>query len=167
VLADDPRLTVRLVAGRDPQPVIVDSRLRFPLDARLLTNGQRRPWIVAGPAADPAREAALTAAGARVLRLPTTAAGQIDLAALLTCLHGHGIATLMVEGGARVITSFLAGRLVDQMVVTVAPLLLGGQRAVGLLEPPAGPCAGHLTNVRYHQLGADLIIRGDLAWSNS
>ena len=119
VLADNPRLNVRLVEGPDPQPVILDSRLRFPPYANLLKNG-RSPLIAANAGADAERRQALEAAGARVLVLPGNN-GWVDLADLLKHLGSMGINSLMVEGGARVITSFLASRLVDQVVLTLAP----------------------------------------------
>lgn len=134
VLADNPRLTVRLVAGRDPQTVIMDSRLRFPPYAELLRHG-RSPWIATAQEADSQRLEALETAGARVFRLPS-ADGWVDLVSLLKLLSDLGIHSLMVEGGARVITSFLVSRLVDQMVLTIAPWLVGGLRVVDHLGAP-------------------------------
>lgn len=161
VLADDPRLTVRLVSGPDPQPVVVDSQLRLPPTARLLQN-PRPPWIATTAAADPGREATLTAAGARILRLPGTA-GQVNLPALLHRLHELGISRLMVEGGATIINNFLAARLVDHLVVTVTPALLGGLPAVHNLGP-AGTALPRLHQPHYQQLGRDLIVSGDVVW---
>jgi riboflavin-specific deaminase-like protein len=164
VLADDPRLTVRLVDGRNPQPIVVDTRLRFPLTANLLRDGQVRPWIAAGESAGADCARRLGEAGARVLTVATTPNGQVDLAALLARLAELGIRRVMVEGGARIITSFLAERLVDQIVLTVAPRLLGGQRAVGDLGDGLPGCRPRLLNVQYDQFGDDLIVRGDLGW---
>ena len=67
LIADDPQLNVRLVTGSDPQPVVLDSQLRFPLEARLL-RGQKSPWIFTNNNAQPQREAILTKAGVRVFR---------------------------------------------------------------------------------------------------
>lgn len=167
VLADDPRLTVRLVAGRNPQPVVVDTHLRFPLAANLLRDGQVRPWIATSPAADAGRARPLVAAGAQLLPVPTTPAGQLDLAALLRRLADRGVRRLMVEGGARIITSFLAERLADQLVLTIAPCLLGGPRAVGDLSARRPPCQPRLVDVAYDRLDQDLIVRGDLVWEAS
>jgi GTP cyclohydrolase II len=166
VLADDPRLTVRLVAGEHPQPVVVDSRLRFPLTANLLRPGQAPPWIAAGPHADPRRRDALVAAGANVIDAATTGAGWIDLPALLGRLGELGVRRLMVEGGARVIESFVADRLVDQLVVTVAPRLVGGPRALGGAGGPVAACLPRLVNVHYERLGDDFIVRGDPVWGD-
>jgi GTP cyclohydrolase II len=165
VLADDPQLTVRLVPGPNPQPVIVDSRLRLPPTARLLSDG--RPWIATTDAADRRRQAVLEAAGARVVRLPADDAGRVSLPALLAYLHRQGIRSLMVEGGAQVITGILADRLADRLVVTIAPLLLGGLNAVATGRP-SGPAAlnGHLLPAllrpRYRVVGRDVVLFGEL-----
>ena len=164
VLADNPRLTVRLVEGQDPQPVIVDSHLRFPSDARLLQHHTRQPWIATTEAADDDRQRALEAAGACILRLPANYTGQVDLHALLARLAESGINSLMVEGGARVITSFLAARLADRLVITVAPLLVGGLNAVGDLVQQNGHGFPHLRNPHYQWLGPDIVLSGDVVW---
>jgi len=164
VLADNPRLNVRLVSGKNPQPVIVDSRLRFPPYASLLRNG-RTPWIATGEQADAERQEALEAAGARILRVPGSN-GWVDLGALLAQLGELGVSSLMVEGGAQIITSFLASRLVDQVVVTIAPLLVGGLRVVdnlGYLSLKKG--LPRLGNLSYQVLGDDLVLRGEPDWS--
>ncbi|MFZ1396520.1 MAG: GTP cyclohydrolase II [Candidatus Promineifilaceae bacterium] len=161
VLADDPRLTVRLVAGPNPQPIILDSQLRLPLTAKLLTQHPRQPIIATTETADPAKEQALLAAGATVVRLPATANGQVSLPALLACLHKHNIRRLMVEGGAGIITSFLAAQLVDRLVITVAPLLVGGLNAVGNLNGYGMP---QLQNPHTQWLGKDMILSGDVRW---
>lgn len=161
VLADDPRLTVRLVPGPDPQPIIVDSQLRLPLTAKLLTKHPRKPIIATTKTADPQKEASLQEAGATVVRLPATASGQVSLPHLLACLPKHSIHSLMVEGGAGIITSFLAGQLVDRLVITVAPLLVGGLNAVGNLNGHGLP---QLKNPHTQWLGKDMILSGDVSW---
>ncbi|MBM4274485.1 MAG: GTP cyclohydrolase II [Deltaproteobacteria bacterium] len=161
VLADNPRLNVRLVEGRDPQPVIVDSRLRFPAYSNLLRNC-RTPWIAASSGADSERQQALEEMGAKVLMLPSQN-GWVDLTALLEKLGEQGVDSLMVEGGAQIITSFLSFRLVDQIVLTIAPLLVGGLRVVdnfgGYLRS-----FPRLKNLSYQRLGEDLVLRGEPDW---
>ena len=163
VIADDPQLTVRLVRGPNPQPVIVDSRLRFPPWAKLL-RGERRPWIATTEAADPGRQAALEAAGARVFRLPAGPDGLVSLPALLTYLNRLHIRSLMVEGGATVISNFLAEHLADRLVLTIAPMMLGGLNAVGNLGQLNGRVMPRLARPRYQALGKDVILFGDLVW---
>jgi GTP cyclohydrolase II len=166
VLADDPRLNVRLVSGPDPQPVVVDSQLRFPLEAQLL-QAPPLPWIATGPQADESRQQALEAAGARILRLPTTVGGRVNLMALLEQLGDLAIHSLMVEGGAQIITSFLAARLVDYLIVTVTPTLIGGLHAVNDLSAAKPTHFPRLSELRYERLDDDLIIAGRLDWKGS
>jgi riboflavin-specific deaminase-like protein len=150
VLADDPALTVRLVAGTNPRPVILDSDLRTPPTARVLAGA---PWIATRlPQDDPAADA-LRRAGADIATLPQSADHRLDLPALLTWLHRRGIRSLMVEGGARVLTAFLAARLADRLIITIAPRLVGGVHGVVAL-PEAIP----LHAVRYESAGDDLIL---------
>jgi 3,4-dihydroxy 2-butanone 4-phosphate synthase/GTP cyclohydrolase II len=158
LLADNPRLTVRHAAGPNPQPIVLDSQLRFPLNANLLSHPNHAPWIVTTEAAPHERQAALEAAGARVLRIPSDAAnaGRVALPALLDQLGALGVRSLMVEGGAHVITSFLAERLADRLIVTIAPRLIGGLRAIST------PLHLSLHNVRYQVLGEDVLVEAAL-----
>ncbi|MBI3242423.1 MAG: dihydrofolate reductase family protein [Chloroflexi bacterium] len=154
VLADNPRLNVRLASGPQPQPVVLDSHLRFPLNANLL-NHPKPPIIAAADHADAQLQAALELAGAKVIRFPTSDGGHVQLPALLAWLSQTGIKSLMVEGGSGVITSFLSARLVDRVIITIAPRFVGGLRAV------SAPCDLALRNVTYRTLGADLIVEAD------
>jgi len=162
LLADDPRLSVRHWAGRSPGPVVLDSRLRTPPTARVLAAGPGRTVrIVCTAAADEARVAPLAQRGADVLRLPAQDNGWVDLPALLDALGGAGVRRLMVEGGARVLTSFLRARLGDYAVVTVAPRLLGGLPVVGELDRDRPP---RFASVATHRLGEDVVLAGPLGW---
>ncbi len=165
VLADNPRLNVRLVDGPDPQPVVLDGNLRIPPDCRLLDNGSKRPWIAAGFDAEYRRRDELEAGGATVMRLPTDARGWIALDPLLRAMGEMGIDSLMIEGGARVLTSFMRARLVDQVVITIAPMMVGGVRAFLMLsdDPASLP---RLAGARYTVLGNDLVLWGQPAWED-
>jgi GTP cyclohydrolase II len=164
VLADNPRLTVRLVEGKNPQPIVADSRLRFPLSAHLLCAHPLAPWIATGEPAEVDRQRVLEEAGARVLRLPMNTRGHVDLTALLERLGALGVRSVMVEGGARIITSFLAERLVDHIVLTVAPKLVGGIRAVRRLTHADPAYLPRLRNLRYQWLEEDLVLWSDPVW---
>jgi GTP cyclohydrolase II len=162
VLADDPQLNVRHWSGRSPAPVVLDSHLRTPATARLLAAGpERTVRIVCTEAADDARAAPLAARGAHVLRLPAWPNGWVDLRALLGALGAAGVKRLMVEGGARVLTSFLRAELGDYAVVTLAPRLLGGLSVVGALDRARLPRFASLAS---HQLADDVVLTGPLAW---
>lgn len=130
---DDPRLTVRLVPGKNPLRVVVDSTLRTPLTAEVLANGAAAGTVLAvteRASADRCAEASQL--GATVLRLPADTEGRVDLKALLSELYAWGVSSVLVEGGAALITSLLCDRLVDRLAVCVAPKILGsGIEAVG------------------------------------
>jgi GTP cyclohydrolase II len=177
ILADDPQLNVRLVTGSSPQPVILDSRLRFPPTARLLDGKGSPPWIAATPGYDPRRRGKLEAAGARLLVLPADASGRVDLSALLSCLLEMGVESLMVEGGARVITSFLNQQLVDRILITIAPLFVGGVHApegrskpdlttdiMKNCDPATQPLLPRLRDWDFARFGEDLLMWGRPDW---
>lgn len=166
VLADNPQLTVRLVPGPHPQPVVLDTHLRCPADAGLFHHPTRRPWLLCGPDADPDRAGVLTAAGAQVIRLPLNSSGHVDLGAALTRLGDLGLGTVMVEGGSQVITACLAERRAHFVALTLAPLFVGGVRSVAGLLAEDPRLLPRLAEVGYEQLGDDLILFGQLAKGN-
>ncbi len=164
LLADDPELGVRHWPGPWPSPVILDSRLRTPPTARLLAVGEPRPIrIVCTASADERLGSPLQARGAQILRMAAWPNGWVDLDALLTALAASGIKRLMVEGGAKVLTSFLRARLGDYAVVTVAPRLLGGLAAVGTLEHGQLP---RLLSPASFRLADDFVLSGALRWGS-
>ncbi len=161
VLADDPLLTVRMVPGASPIRVILDSTLRVQAHAQVF--GPTAATIVlTSERSSPERRAALRQRGVRV-EVVREAPDGIDLADGLARLLALGIQSVLVEGGARVITSTLRGRLVDRVVVAVAPLLLGtGTEAVGDLGTSLVTDGLRLLNRTVHQVGPDLLVAGDL-----
>src|SRR6185436_10167387 len=126
VLKDDPRLTVRLVGGRDPLRVILDSKLRLPVQARVLANGAaRHTLVIATHEADPARAAELESLGAEVLKIEAASGGMgVNVTSALVNLGRRGIESVLVEGGAATVTSLLAARLVDRLVIAIAPKIV-------------------------------------------
>ncbi|MGC1403772.1 MAG: RibD family protein [Thermodesulfobacteriota bacterium] len=165
VLADDPRLTVRMTAGQNPQPVVLDSRLRFPSYARLLEGNGHRPWIFTTQEAEVNREKSLEASGALVLRLPSGPDGRIEVKTLLKKLAEMQVKSLMVEGGAQVINSFLLARAVNQIVVCIAPVLVGGLRVIDAIAGFKPAHFPRLINIGYEQVGDDLVLRADPRWT--
>lgn len=155
LLADDPRLSVRLADGPQPQPVVLDSYLRTPPGARLLAHS-RRPWLAARKDVDPGRRAALEQAGAEILVFQQDERGRVPLPALLAELKQRGVRSLMVEGGAGVLTAFLQAGLADALALTIAPLLLGGLPAL------EGPVRVRLIEPQLEPLGEDWIVWGRL-----
>lgn len=166
VLIDNPRLTVRHVAGRDPLRVVVDSALRTPSTAAVLADGAAAGTLLAVTARAPSeRIAAVQQLGARVLVLPADHAGHVDLAALLHALYENGIGSLMVEGGAALLTALLRARLADRLAVCVAPKILGvGIEAVGDLHIISLSDALRLESLAVQHYGADLILSGEIVY---
>jgi len=133
VLDDDPRLDVRLVpTARQPLRVIVDSRLQTPPSARILA----APGSVLLYAAvdDAARRRELEAVGVEIATLPSPA-GKVDLTAMLQDLGARGINELHVEAGEKLNASLLKEGLVDELLVYIAPRLLGSGRGLAALGP--------------------------------
>lgn len=157
LLADDPRLTARLAKGSNPQPIILDTHLRTPLSARLVTQSDLSPWIINAKDNHSNQIEALKNAGATPLPCVTGRDGKIDLHALMAMLAQMQINSLMVEGGAKVITSFVHSRLIDQFIITVSPRLVGGLPVIDAngLNLNTNLTLGH---VSYQRLGNDLII---------
>ena len=166
VLADNPSLTTRLVAGDNPQPVILDTNLRTPPEANLVNRQDLSTWIANGNHGSGDRCSMLRQKGATLISCRCGDDGLIDLEALMEELVKRQIGSLMVEGGARVITSFIRWKLVDLFVVTVAPKLVGGLSVIdtGSFESTASL---QLDDAHYQRLGKDLIIWARPNWGES
>jgi diaminohydroxyphosphoribosylaminopyrimidine deaminase/5-amino-6-(5-phosphoribosylamino)uracil reductase len=127
VLADDPWLTARLPKARDPIRIVLDSKLRTPPAAHLLP-GRRGPRtiIATTEAAPAAKERALVAAGAEVWRFPARRNGQVPLDRVARALGDEDITSVLVEGGGEVHASFLQYGYADEVVLYIAPKIVGG-----------------------------------------
>jgi diaminohydroxyphosphoribosylaminopyrimidine deaminase / 5-amino-6-(5-phosphoribosylamino)uracil reductase len=128
VQADDPLLTCRLpgMAARSPIRVVLDRALRLPGASRLVHSARETPlWVMTSELAEAAAATKLGAAGAQVMRIAPSAARGLDLAAVLHALAEKGITRLMVEGGAKVASSFVSADLADEI------WLLRGPEAIG------------------------------------
>lgn len=127
VLKDDPRLDCRIVGGRDPIRIVLDGQLRTPPAARLLPKKTGpRTIIVTGLRADHAKQAALEKAGAEVMRMKLRANGQVPIYELARDLALQKVLSVLVEGGGQVHASFLAERFADDLVLYIAPKVVGG-----------------------------------------
>ena len=167
VLADNPRLTVRLVPGRSPSRVVLDSRLRLPTSSNVVVDGAAPTLVATTPAAPRERLAALRDLGAEVLVVDADAAGQVDLRHLLNTLDERGLASVLIEGGGGVITSALRARLVDRLVVCIAARVIGaGVAAIGDLGVRRLTEAPGFASARFTPLGGDVIFEGELERTN-
>ena len=160
VLADNPQLTVRLVRGRSPTRVILDSRLRMPPDSEIVRTRDIVPVMIATTAqADSKKVSQLREMGIEILVIQPDEFGEIDLKHLLRALGERNIASLLVEGGAKVITSFLRQKLADKLVVAIAPKIMGrGIDAVGELNIAKISQALKLNFQKVSRVGEDIVI---------
>jgi diaminohydroxyphosphoribosylaminopyrimidine deaminase / 5-amino-6-(5-phosphoribosylamino)uracil reductase len=166
VLRDDPALTVRLERPwpREPYRVVLDTRARTPVTARLIAAGTKsRALVVTGEDADPARIAALTAAGATVVPVGSRE-GRVDARAALAALAEREVRAVLVEGGGEVHGAFVDAGLVDRVAVFIAPRLMGGREAT----PSIGGLGLSLADalrlgaLEVSRFGDDLLIEADV-----
>ena len=158
VLADDPSLTVRLVDGSDPTPVIFDSRLRTPLAGRPLALLRPGTLVLHTAAAAPAARDALAATGARGIEVAAAADGRVEVAAALEALGRLPIRSLLVEGGGALLASFVDAGLWQRWYLFQAPRLLGEGRPLlpGIAWPSVAD-APTLRVLRRRRVGDDLL----------
>ncbi len=134
VIVDDPMLTVK-GGGRsrkNPVRVIVDSRARIPLDSRIMRTCRQVQTVIAS--SQLASRSKLEKIRSRGAILLVAGRKQVDLAKLLYLLKMKGVKKLLVEGGGEINWSMLSKNLVDEVIVTVAPRIVGGRKAITLAE---------------------------------
>ena len=164
VLSDDPKLTVRLAPGESPVRVVVDSRLRVPLDANVLDTSVARTIVATTPLASEERAEAIRARGAEVLRVKADPDGHVDLKDLLARLRDEGIRSVLVEGGRGMITAALRDHLVDRLTVCIAPKVIGeGIAAVGDLQIDRLCDAMTFERAGFTTFGGDVVFYGEPA----
>ena len=162
VLADDPRLTVRLVIGKNPIRVIVDSRLRIPLTSNILKTKEDSKIIIATTSsASRKRILEFEKRGIDVWIIKKNRNNQVDLKDLLSKLGEKNIKSLLVEGGAKIITSFLEQKLADRMIILIAPKIIGkGIFSVTQLGEKGKENPVFFSSFKIYQKGEDLIFDG-------
>jgi riboflavin-specific deaminase-like protein len=161
VIRDDPQLTVRMVPGHSPARVVLDSRLRSPMDARIFDDG---PGVIVLTTDRAPRKnvLALRRRGVAVRAVDRGSRG-VDVRAALRALREMGIGSLLVEGGARVITSILAEEAADRLIVGLAPTVIGsGTEAVGDLGVERVAEGLRLADRAVHLVGEDVLVAGDV-----
>jgi diaminohydroxyphosphoribosylaminopyrimidine deaminase/5-amino-6-(5-phosphoribosylamino)uracil reductase len=138
VKKDDPELTVRLVRGRNPLRIIVDSKLQINNQAKVLQNTSPAKTLIAtikNKNYDDTQFQSITTTGAQIIAVDADKQGKVDLKKLLKKLAARGISSVLIEGGAQIITSVLRDNLADRLVTVIAPKILGkGIEAVGDLN---------------------------------
>jgi diaminohydroxyphosphoribosylaminopyrimidine deaminase/5-amino-6-(5-phosphoribosylamino)uracil reductase len=171
VLSDDPSLTARFgsklnkLAPRQPLRIVVDSQLRVPSHARVLSNQEATKTVVATINSAPAaRRRALQQRGIEVLTIARQGK-RVSLRALMRELGKRGVTSLLVEGGSEMNAAMLKAKLVQRVQLYIAPTLLGGGNAKGVIggkSPSRLAEALALRDVRTRSVGRDVVVEGDL-----
>lgn len=165
VRADNPQLTVRRVPqkkSRQPLRIILDSRLSIPLDAHVVSDGN--PTLIATALPENKlctnkKARMLWSRGVEIVSIPDTSHTRVSLKKLMQLLHKRGIHRVLVEGGGNIITSFLSEHRVDEMIVVIAPILIGkGKDAIGDLHIKHVCDAYRMHIVRVMKKGDDVVF---------
>mgnify|MGYP000983479005 CR=1 FL=1 len=163
VLADDPSLTTRLPdgTGHNPIRIIVDSRARTPLTAKVVTDSMAKTIIAVTKQAPPDRVTALEAAGASVFVVGD--GSEVDLRLLMQELGRQEITSVFVEGGGTIHFSLLAAGLIDKVHAFIAPKLIGGRDARTAVEGEGFASLAQavlLEDVETENIDGDLLVTG-------
>ena len=155
VALDDPQLTARVPRGRDPLRVILDGKLTIPAQSRALSGALVIATLDAAPRADLAIESV------EIVQVPGKN-GRVDLGEMLSALGRRGVTWLLVEGGGQVHGQLLAAGLVDDVMLYIAPKLIGagGVPLVGVEGPAKMAQAWGLRDTRMQRLGEDFLLTG-------
>jgi riboflavin-specific deaminase-like protein len=169
VLHDDPRLTARAGSSAQPLRVVLDSALRLPRGARLLTDAEPAGQVLVFCAAERttvASRAALSRAGADVQALSADGDGRVPLAEVLDALGRRGVRRLLVEGGAKVLTSFLLARAAHRAEIELSLCFMGAPATPALRELGVERLAQalRLEQVEVERLGPSVLLRGAIRY---
>lgn len=160
VLSDNPMLTVRLTDGENPSPVILDTNQRISPESKMFQEKDRDFYIVSARSGPSRNSSFYREVGANLIYCPMNGNGLLDLNTLMLKLYDLGIHSIMVEGGAKVISSFLSSRLADILLLTISPRLIGGYNALSYYQDKGVK----LKESSFHLLGEDLIYWGQPDW---
>ena len=169
VLKDDPSLTARIPKGRDPVRVVIDSSLRIPLNAKVITQRSSARTIVATlPSAPGTKVLKLKRAGAEVLLLKSSG-GRVDLKDLVRKLGAMDLMSVLIEGGAEINASAVKAGIVDKVVMFIAPMIMSGRNSLCSVGGPSPAKLSHairLIGITSRFVGQDLMIEGYIRHDN-
>lgn len=165
VMADNPRLTARLSNSRSPIRIIIDTHLRIPEDAKLLSIKESETWIYTVEEIDLDKKASLERYGnVKVISFPKDEKGQVNLKRVMKDLGEKDIASVFLEGGPNLASSMLAAGEVNHLAYFISPRLIGGGGinilsgiGVNYLED-----AYQVKNLTVEKIDRDLLIQGDI-----
>lgn len=169
VLADDPRLTVRATEGRNPIRIVIDSKLRLPLDTKVVESAHEvATCVVTTDQADPEKQVAVSERGLSVIVVSKSGDGRCDMRSVLRELAKREVVSILCEGGAELAGSLLQGQLVDRLHAFMAPLLLGPRGRAGAVDW-AGPdkleAAPRIVDPKWELHGQDAYVSGRLLYA--
>jgi len=165
IIQDDPLLTVRHPGWKKKKilRLVVDSQLRLPLRARILSTLDEGPLcLLTSSRAPRKKEDALRERGVEVVRLPGTS-GKVSLPDALSWLGRKEISSVLVEGGSRLLTALVEAKLADKLFLVISPLLIGGEKAPSFLEGKGVrrvQDALELERVSTFSIGPDILLEG-------
>ena len=167
VLADDPQLTARIDGEpvRQPVRIVLDSRLRTPLDAQIVNTEDAPTWIFTTPRCDRSKVDRLIEKGVKVI--VTQSEDRVDIDEVLVYLGQQGILSLIVEGGSQVNASFLRCGHVQKVMAYLAPKLLGGKdskSAIAGENPERMKEAVSLKHTEIRRFGEDFLLTGYISY---
>ncbi|MEQ8253158.1 MAG: dihydrofolate reductase family protein, partial [Smithellaceae bacterium] len=160
VIKDNPELTVRHIRGRNPLRIVVDFSLRVPLQAKVFQNLSAADTIIATakPADDPQFQH-FADSGVQMISTDADNEGKVDLKKLFKILAARGISSILIEGGAQIITTVLNENLTSRLVAIIAPKIIGtGIEAVGKLDIIDLAHAKKLNFQKIKRIGPDIMI---------
>jgi diaminohydroxyphosphoribosylaminopyrimidine deaminase/5-amino-6-(5-phosphoribosylamino)uracil reductase len=161
VVRDDPRLTPRLVEGKDPLKIVVDSELKIPKNSQLLKEPKKLIVATTNKASKKDVER-LQQMGVRVITIASIK-GMVDVKELIKQLGKHEVTSIMLEGGSQLNSSMINAGLVDKVVIFTAPKLIGnGIGPIGNLGIEKVNKAIPIKNPQCMRIGTDLMIEGYL-----
>lgn len=162
VLKDNPSLTSRIKGGRNPYRIIVDSKLRIPLNAKVLKHKDHKTIIAAIQNTQKKKIDMLKNLGIQVLTIKDKE-GKVDLSALMKELGKLNMVSIMIEGGSSINASALLSGIVDKIMVFIAPIIIGGTDAitsVGEKSPTLLKDAIRIKEPQVKKIGRDVLLEG-------
>jgi riboflavin-specific deaminase-like protein len=165
VIKDNPRLTTRLPGsdGKNPIRIVVDSRLRLPLNSLLADTNDAQTWVFCTNEADVEKEKQLMECGVKVIR--TGGGSRVDLCKAMKHLAENGVQSVLLEGGGQLNWSMLKTSLVQKVIVFIAPKLLGGKDSISPISGEGFARMGLAVQLRHlsvERFGEDICIIGYL-----
>ncbi len=156
VIEDNPSLTTRLEGGRNPVRIVLDSKLRIPIEAKVVTDKEAPTWIFTTSNHDGEKRKQLEEKGVKVF--VTSGEKHVNLSEMLEIVGEHSVSSLLIEGGGQVNASFIEQKLINKLELYIAPKIAGGKEAPTFVEGKGiekMSDALEFTNVTVIQLGKD------------